>query len=152
MGKICRECKEDKPESAFYKNIPDCKKCVLKQRAERYRTDRAYYLNNRYNTMRRRAAGLSVYPTGASGKPICTKEEFLNWYEETKDVFEKLWEAHVADGYSLTLAPSVDRIHSEKGYEIGNLQWLTVSDNSSKQDKSPFDYARYTASGEDTPT
>jgi len=76
-----------------------------------------------------------VYPTGAVGKPLLTREEFLEWFKESRDEFDILWSAYVESGYSLTLAPSVDRIKSGKGYEIGNLQWLTQSDNSSKRDR-----------------
>jgi len=133
--KKCRTCKEEKPESKFYSRIPDCKKCVSVARHKRYVTDITYYINNRYNALKQRAEGRSVYPTGAVGKPLLTREEFLEWFKESRDEFDILWSAYVESGYSLTLAPSVDRIKSGKGYEIGNLQWLTQSDNSSKRDR-----------------
>lgn len=122
-----------------------CKPHVLEARKLRYRTDKKYYLNNRYNVLKQRAEGRSIYPTGAKGLPFCTREEFINWCNETMDIFDPMWKTWQDSEYDLTKAPSVDRIDPRKGYEIENLQWLTQSDNSSKRDNLPFDYGCYRA-------
>lgn len=135
MGKICRTCKEEKDESQYYEHYHGCKKCVSQKRQLRYRTDRKYYLNNRYNVMKQRADGRYSYPTGARGKPICTREQFLQWFKETKDEFYALWAVYESSDFDLTKAPSVDRINNDRGYELENIRWITVHDNSVKQDK-----------------
>lgn len=60
-------------------------------------------------------------------------EDFWNWYQnESYTVFEEMFAAYKAADCDRTLAPTVDRIDSSKGYELGNIQWLTLSDNASK--------------------
>jgi hypothetical protein len=142
MGKVCRTCKEEKSTLKFHVRTAapdglrnDCKKCESIAYRKSYTTNRLYYLRRRYTAMLQRAEGRSRYPTGSNGLPICTREEFLNWCEETKDDFEKLWKVYEEADYSFPLAPSVDRIDNDRGYELENIRWITVHDNSVKQDK-----------------
>lgn len=63
------------------------------------------------------------------GKPILTKEDFYQW-ANADEMFHRLFDAWVESGYDCKLAPSVDRINSSFGYEIGNMEWVTHSENS----------------------
>lgn len=64
-----------------------------------------------------------------SGKALMPKEEFYDWALSRPD-FHALFDAWVASGYARRLAPSVDRIDSSRGYEPGNMEWVTHSENS----------------------
>jgi hypothetical protein len=64
-----------------------------------------------------------------SGKSILSKEEFREW-ALTHEVFLKLFEEYKESGFDRKLAPSVDRVDSDKGYEIPNMEWVTHSENS----------------------
>lgn len=63
------------------------------------------------------------------GKEILPKNEFYEWAISSKD-FHSLFDAWVESGYERRLAPSVDRIDSSRGYEVGNMEWVTHSENS----------------------
>jgi hypothetical protein len=54
---------------------------------------------------------------------------------------EKLVEEWKDAGYPKRLCPSIDRIDNSKGYIIGNLQWLPLWKNASK-DAKPNDVGR----------
>ncbi len=117
-----------------------CWECEKAYRRERQRTSREYYMKKKYAALRQRQSGAGKRRSGAFGKPILTWEEFWQWYLETKDTFEKLFQTYLDSDNNPCLAPSVDRKDSKKGYEIGNLQWLTHSENSSKNNRDPLDY------------
>jgi hypothetical protein len=71
--------------------------------------------------------------SSAFGKEYLTQEEFWDWYEnETKEIFEVMFQAYKDSGFDRTLAPSVDRIDASEGYQRTNIQWLTLSDNAAK--------------------
>lgn len=63
------------------------------------------------------------------GKEILPKNEFYEWAISSKD-FHLLFDAWVESGYERRLAPSVDRIDSSRGYSVGNMEWVTHSENS----------------------
>ena len=63
------------------------------------------------------------------GKTILPKEEFYAW-SLTSTEFHDLFTAWEASGYDRKLTPSVNRIDPAKGYEIGNMEWITHSENS----------------------
>lgn len=63
------------------------------------------------------------------GKEILPKNEFYDWAISSND-FHSLFDAWVESGYERRLAPSVDRIDSSRGYEVGNMEWVTHSENS----------------------
>jgi hypothetical protein len=55
-----------------------------------------------------------------NGKLIMTKEEFIEWGKRTLPIFKKQKKLENLNGERIQL----DRIDPEKGYEIGNIQWL----------------------------
>jgi hypothetical protein len=65
------------------------------------------------------------------GKDILSKEAFYKWSMQDPQ-FHKLHDEWVASGYDRRLSPSIDRIDVALGYILGNMQWLTHSENSSK--------------------
>lgn len=94
------------------------------------------YLMRKYRNMKSRIEGVQKLKAHLYvGKSFdITKEEFYVWSKGSAD-FNKLWDAYVASGYERKLAPSVDRIDSSKGYEHGNIEWVTHSENSSRGSK-----------------
>lgn len=98
----------------------------------RNRTNRKRQMQKTYYNMKMRTLGKGLYESGAKGKPILTFEEFWNFYQETKDIYETMYKNWLDSGEDHCLSPSIDRIESDKGYEIGNLQWLTHAVNSAK--------------------
>lgn len=63
------------------------------------------------------------------GKSLLPKSEFMQWAVASPE-FHALFAAWEASGYDRKLAPSVDRVNSAIGYEIGNMEWVTHSENS----------------------
>jgi len=52
--------------------------------------------------------------------------------------FVELHEAWKYSNFNRKLTPSIDRIDNKKGYTVDNMQWMTLSNNSSKYTKDPF--------------
>ena len=78
--------------------------------------------------MLNRAQGL-VKPHLYGGLPILPKEKFYAWSRANLD-FWRLYRVWAAAEYDRKLSPSVNRIDTKKGYEIGNIEWITHSANS----------------------
>ena len=148
--KQCKKCKRTKEDSEFY-GFYTCKECY-KKRVREYRVEnlekiKAYdqdrHRNNIDRIFRHRYAGMKVRVNGnnshkssVEGKAILSQSEFLEWCykKENITVFLKLYEDWKKSDYSNKIAPSIDRIDNDKGYTIKNLQWLTLSDNTKKND------------------
>ena len=63
------------------------------------------------------------------GLTILTREEFYNWSLQDEE-FNLLYDNWVESGYNLKLSPSIDREDASKGYDLGNIRWVTHSENS----------------------
>lgn len=99
---------------------------------EERRLDKRVRLSTTYSHMRRRVEGRGGERDGNYiGLPCLAKEAFMEWANHDPE-FHVLWDAWIASGFVRKLTPSIDRINPEKGYVLGNLQWLTVSKNVSK--------------------
>jgi hypothetical protein len=61
-------------------------------------------------------------------------DEFINWSINESSLLLLMDEWELA-GKTRATCPSIDKIQPEKGYIIGNLQWLTISENSRKYTK-----------------
>lgn len=91
-----------------------------------------------YRNMLSRVKGIQKHKGHLyEGLPICDRDSFYDW-AVAHPQYKKLYEAWVASGYDRGLAPSIDRIDSDKGYIEGNMQWLTHSENSRKGAYSRF--------------
>lgn len=64
-----------------------------------------------------------------AGKSLLGREEFYEWALAQPE-FHCLYDAWVESSYDRKLAPSVDRVDSDLGYEPGNMEWVTHSENS----------------------
>jgi len=63
------------------------------------------------------------------GLPILDKEDFYSWSLENKD-FHETFEKWVESGYEKRFSPSIDRLDTSEGYVVGNMRWVTHSENS----------------------
>ncbi|MNU96646.1 hypothetical protein D3C71_866910 [compost metagenome] len=63
------------------------------------------------------------------GKSILDREVFYDWALGSSE-FYKLFGDYRESGFERKLSPSVDRIDSSLGYEISNMEWVTMSENS----------------------
>lgn len=63
------------------------------------------------------------------GLPLIDKSSFYEWSLSDED-FNRLFKEWEGSGHELKLSPSIDRIKTELGYEMGNIRWVTFSENS----------------------
>lgn len=156
--KECFRCHTLKPLTEFYKHpeMPDgtvnkCKECNKldnQQNWHKHRVDKLAYDQNRhrYSIQRifnHRYAGIGVRCRGVgrtyhvTGKDFLTKGEWNTWCyaPETYKRFMRAYELWVQNNFNEKFAPSIDRVDNTKGYILGNLQWLTKSENCSKYTK-----------------
>lgn len=71
------------------------------------------------------------------GLDILDKETFYLWSLSTFD-FKYLFSKWEQNGYKRTETPSIDIIDSNKGYILGNIQWITFSENCKRGVNSRF--------------
>ena len=71
------------------------------------------------------------------GLGIIEKEKFYQWAMSQVE-FHLLFEEYEVGGYERRLAPSVDRINSSIGYQIDNMEFVTMSENSRRGTLSRF--------------
>lgn len=62
-------------------------------------------------------------------KELLDRESFYLWAKGSPEFYE-LFGNYKQNGYERKLAPSVDRMDSEKGYSLDNMEWVTMSENS----------------------
>lgn len=83
-----------------------------------------------YRNMKSRVEGVQREKAHLySGLELIGKHQFYEWAVESPE-FWTLFDAWRDSGFSRKLAPSVDRIDSSRGYVIGNMEWVTHSENS----------------------
>lgn len=149
--KTCNKCKKRKLLAAFSKNGKllhgTCKICRAESSREFYKNNREYYqeqkkeykhsihgyLISSYGYMKKRVEGRvsnKKYAHYWLGKPILPKEVFIEWSKNHPD-FLRLFKRWTMAGHDQKLSPSVNRIDSNKGYTLDNIEWVTVSQNSS---------------------
>lgn len=121
----CVECKDFKPIKA--KNL--CQNCWHKVK---HRTQPEFHLRQKYSQIAMRCGNKnnkSYFRYKA--RLQCTREEFLARFKNDAEFLRlfKLWQE---SNFDYGLVPSVDRIDNTKGYTIDNMQFLTHSDNSLK--------------------
>jgi hypothetical protein len=80
-----------------------------------------------YYAMQQRVRG-QVHRSNHAGLNIVSMPEFLDWATADQE-YIRLYDAWVTSGYVFSLTPSIDRIDVDIGYEIGNMRWLTQSEN-----------------------
>lgn len=113
---------------------------LIKQREYRQRTGNAVtkryektpngFLMRLYRNMTSRITGIQKKKHQLyKDKGLIDKQSFYDW-AKSQDEFWILFDEWERSGYNRKLTPSVDRIDSSKGYIIGNMEWVTHSENS----------------------
>jgi len=97
---------------------------------KKYERTKKGKLMRTYRNMQSRVSGIVKQKAHLySGVDVLTREEFYEWSLNNED-FNALYEQWVLSGYDKKLSPSIDRIDTSLGYVIGNIRWLTHSENS----------------------
>lgn len=98
-----------------------------------YEKTKKGFLMRLYRNMKSRVEGVQKHKFHLyEGKSLdITKDDFYIWGLSSSS-FNYLWDCYVASDYNRKLAPSVDRIDSEKGYCFENIEWVTHSENSAR--------------------
>jgi hypothetical protein len=63
------------------------------------------------------------------GLEVLPREDFYQW-SLSDEGYKMLFEVWVESGYDKKLSPSIDRKDTGKGYTLGNIRWVTHSENS----------------------
>lgn len=147
MTKTCIRCGGDYPVSEFrpykygdgYAN--QCKTClneIQRQKRKRshnsitrrYEKTKRGFIMRLYRNMLSRINGVQKAKHHLyEGKAILDKNAFYAWAISCP-IFHVLWDEWIGSGYDRKLTPSVDRINSNEGYFLSNMEWVTHSENS----------------------
>ena len=128
----CKECNKKDVREDWNKKRDE--KRAYDQYRHRYSIPRLF--NHKYAMIKQRCtigrSGKKLY--FVTGKEFLSKDEWIKWCYEEKNYkkFMKLYSKWVEGDFSEKLNPSIDRINSKIGYLVGNLQWLSKSDNCKK--------------------
>lgn len=88
------------------------------------------FLMRTYRNMKSRVTGIQKKKAHLYWHcPLLSREEFYEWSQQSGE-FMALYYAWVMTNYDQRVTPSIDRIDSKGGYVIGNMQWITHSENS----------------------
>jgi hypothetical protein len=97
---------------------------------KKYEKTKKGFLVRLYRNMLSRVSGVQFTKFYLyEGKSILDKNTFYEW-ALNDDNFNNLFSKYEQSGYERKLAPSVDRINSNFGYELNNMEFVTMSENS----------------------
>lgn len=89
----------------------------------------ARFLSELYRGMNRRTRGKGTKrPDLYKGLPIMPKEVFFGWAQNHPH-FLKLYKQWVNCNFDRKLTPTINRMRSQGGYTLDNVEWLTNSQN-----------------------
>jgi hypothetical protein len=87
------------------------------------------FLFNVYSGMNCRVRGKSTKrPDLYKGLPLLPKDVFMNWAKNHPD-FLAMYKRWFTSDFNRKLTPTINRMNSSKGYVLGNIEWLTNSQN-----------------------
>lgn len=128
--KICTKCGRKLDTNNFYDSNTICNKCYNEICLAYVRTfgGRVRFM---YKKMRERTRK-SYYNLPGN---LPSQQDFIDFASSSKKLKNlfRTWKRH---NYLRAYAPTVDRINSNIGYEMSNLQFLSMRDNSAKSDRS----------------
>jgi hypothetical protein len=88
------------------------------------------FLMREYRNMESRVTGVQKQKAHLYlGKFLLEREDFYQWANNQLE-FHILFKAWEESGYNRKKTPTVDRVDSDKGYELGNMEWVNHSENS----------------------
>jgi len=108
----------------------DMRKANGNAQTKKYEKTKNGKLMRTYRNMYSRVSG--ILKTKAhlyEGLDILSKEDFYEW-SLASDTFNAMFDEWVSSGYDKKLSPSIDRKDTNCGYVLGNIRWLTHSENS----------------------
>jgi len=127
----CTRCGKSKSEDCFGK-AKTCLECSKKHKeaCKKYEKTPKGFLMRLYRNMKSRVEGIQKIKFHLyKGKSILNKDEFYIWATGSSK-FKLLFKDYEDSNYDRKLAPSVDRINSDKGYNLNNMEFVTMSENS----------------------
>lgn len=96
---------------------------------KKYEKTKKGFLVRCYRNMLSRVTGVTKNKNHLYlGLDILDKDKFYEYSLNNKD-FNNLFLKWENSGYDRKLTPSIDRIDSNNGYLIDNIQWITFSEN-----------------------
>jgi len=96
------------------------------------------FLMRAYRNMQSRISGIQKAKFHLYvGLSLLGRQEFYNWAHKSAE-FKRLYGLWVASGFDRCLTPSVDRVNSNRGYILDNMEWVTHSENSRRGALSPY--------------
>ena len=147
--KLCSKCNQQKDLTNFYKHSAICKECRNERTriyrlhnnnlwTRRYEKTKKGFLVRLYRNMTSRVNGIQkkcihLY----QGLDILPKEQFYEFALNNSE-FHRLFKEWEDALYQRRLCPSIDRIDAKLGYVLGNIQFLTMSENSSKTSRRKY--------------
>jgi len=147
--KLCSKCTIEKDLTNFYKHSAICKECRNERTriyrlnnanlwTRRYEKTKKGFLVRLYRNMKSRVVGIQkrcIHLYG--GLEILPKDEFYDFALNNSE-FHRLFKEWENALYERRLCPSIDRIDTKFGYTLGNIQFLTMSENSSKTSRRKY--------------
>jgi hypothetical protein len=123
-SKVCPDCRKLRSRNRWNTDI------VYRSKSKSYEKTHKGFLMRLYRNMESRVRGVQkskhyLY----KDKYLLPREKFYLW-AFSSGAFNLLFNNYVHSGYQRKLAPSVDRIDPSRGYELDNMEWVTMSENS----------------------
>jgi hypothetical protein len=87
------------------------------------------FLVRLYTNMQQRVTGKKTKrPDLYLGLPILPRDVFYTWAKNHPD-FLALYKRWFSNNFDRKLTPTINRMNSSKGYILGNIEWITNSQN-----------------------
>lgn len=133
----CSLCQKTKLREEFHRNQTTCKSChTIRQRE--YRHTLRGFLDQKYTAMSRRVRGKDRNCAHLmTGLPILPRKDFIVWAYAQENLVG-LFTAYRNSGWDFKLCPVIDRLDEKRGYELGNIRFITQSENSIRAWRSEY--------------
>lgn len=116
----------------FNKYLREYRKKTNNAATKKYEKTEKGFLMRVYRNMKSRVTGITKSKNHIyKGLSILSKKDFYNWSVNDKN-FKNLFGVWKETNYKRKLTPSINRIDSNKGYDLNNIEWITFSENCSQ--------------------